>query len=38
MISMDQYLLNLYNQKKITGEVALSRAANPEELRQRLLD
>ncbi len=38
MISLDQSLLNLYNQKKITGEVALSRAANPDELRQRMLD
>jgi twitching motility protein PilT len=37
MISMDQSLLNLYNAKKITGEVALSRAANPEELRQRMM-
>ncbi|MCA9443389.1 MAG: type IV pili twitching motility protein PilT, partial [Candidatus Omnitrophica bacterium] len=37
MISMDQSLLNLYNAGKITGEDALARAANVEELRQRML-
>ena len=37
MISMDQSLLNLYNAGKITGEDAIARAANVEELRQRML-
>lgn len=37
MISMDQSLLNLYNSGAITGEDALARAANVEELRQRML-
>jgi len=37
MISMDQSLLNLYNAGHITGEDALARAANVEELRQRML-
>jgi len=37
MISLDQSLLNLYNAGKITGEDALARAANAEELRQRML-
>ena len=37
MISMDQSLLNLYNSGAISGADALSRAANVEELRQRML-
>jgi Tfp pilus assembly ATPase PilU len=37
MISLDQSLLNLYNAGAITGADALARAANVEELRQRML-
>lgn len=37
MISMDDYLFNLYKNKKIDGEVAIERAHYPEDLRIKML-
>lgn len=37
MISMDQYLLNMYQKKQITKETALEYADNPEQLARRLV-
>ena len=37
MISMDQYLLGMYQKKQITKQVALENADNPEQLERRLV-
>ena len=37
MITMDQYLVNLYQEKKITKETVLLYADNPEQLERRLV-
>lgn len=37
MITMDQYLLNLYHAGKITGETAIYRSQHPEDVRQKIM-
>ena len=37
MITMDQYLLNMYQKKQITKETVLEFADNPEQLVRRLV-
>jgi len=37
MITLDDFLLNLYRQGKITGEVAMQRAHYPDEMRMKMM-
>ncbi len=37
MVTMDQCLIRLYNDGRITGDTAIHRSHNPEEVRQKIM-